>query len=547
MAFVKAENVGNQFNGLGGLPILRQLGLLVGLAASVAVGVAIVMWAQTPGYRLLYSDVSPQDAAQIASTLQSGGFEYKVDENTGKVWIAGDSMHKARMLLASQGLPEGGNIGFELMDKTDTFGSSQFVESIRYQRALEGELARTISTLKSIKNARVHLAIPKQSVFVRNRKKPSASVTVGLYPGRYLEKGQVQAIVGLISSSVPELEAGMITVVDQVGKMLTDDNDESMAFSGKQLDYKNKIEQSYVKRIEEILGPIVGDGRVRAQVNAEINFTMTEKTQESFNPDQSAVRSEKISEESRGGEAGPDGVPGALTNQPPAAGTVTGNTGDTATSVAAGVVDKMLQSTRNFELDRTISHTKLETGNIHRLSVAVLIDNKQAAEAGGESTPYSEQEIKLFNQLVRDAVGFNIRRGDSVNVINAAFSPLPEPEALPEIPIWEQSWVWDIAKQALGGLAVLMLVFGVLRPVMRELASKGVEFKEQTQQLLAAQGIQTVDEDGAQVTLSGQATGQQIQQQGQHESNINSAIAMVDQDPRTVAQVLKTWVATDGG
>ena len=545
MALVKAENVGNQFNGLGGLPILRQLGLLIGLAASVAVGVAIVMWSQTPNYRLLYSDISSQDSAQIASALQSGGVEYKIDEASGQVWVGGDSTHKARMLLASQGLPQGGNVGFELMDKTDTFGSSQFVESIRYQRALEGELARTISTLKSIKSARVHLAIPKQSVFVRNRKKPSASVTVGLYPGRYLEKAQVQAIVGLISSSVPELEASMITVVDQVGKMLTDDSDEAMAFSGKQLDYKNKIEQSYVKRIEEILGPIVGDGRVRAQVNADINFTVTEKTQESYNPDQSAVRSEKISEESRGGESGAGGVPGALTNQPPAAGTLTGET-DTAGSVAAKMVDKMLQSTRNYELDRTISHTKLATGNIHRLSVAVLIDNKSAAEEGGDAKPYSEQEINLFNQLVRDAVGFNIRRGDSVNVINAAFSPILEPEALPEVPIWEQSWVWDIGKQALGGLAVLLLVFGVLRPVMKELASKGVEFKEQTQQLLAAQGIQTVDEDGAQVTLSGQATGQQLQQQG-HDSNVNSAIAMVDQDPRTVAQVLKTWVATDGG
>jgi len=543
MALVKAENVGNQFNGMGTLPIFRQLGLLIGLAASVAVGISIVMWAQTPNYRILFSDISGQEAAQIASALQSGGFEYKIDEAKGQVWVGGDSAHKARMLLASQGLPQGGNVGFELMDKSESFGSSQFVESVRYQRALEGELSRTISTLKSIKSARVHLAIPKQSVFVRNRKKPSASVTVGLYPGRYLEKGQVQAIVGLVSSSVPELEAGMITVVDQVGRMLTDDQDEAMAFSGKQLEYKNKIEKSYVKRIEEILSPIVGGGRVRAQVNADINFTVTEKTQESFNPDQSAVRSEKISEESRGGGSGAGGVPGALTNQPPEAGTLDGGVG--AASVAASMVDKMLQSTRNFELDRTISHTKLATGNIHRLSVAVLIDNKLSPD-GGESTPYSEQEISLFNQLVRDAVGFNNRRGDSVNVINAAFSPIAEPEVLPEPSIWEQSWVWDIGKQALGGLAVLLLVFGVLRPVMKELASKGVDMKEQTQQLLMAQGVQTVDEDGSQVTLSGQAVGQQGQQQA-NDSNVNSAIAMVDQDPKTVAQVLKTWVATDGG
>jgi len=542
MALVQAENVGNQFTGLGGLPILRQLGLLIGLAASVAVGMAIVMWSQTPSYRLLYSDVSSQDAAQVAAALQSGGFEYKVDDESGRIWVAGDAMHEARMMLASQGLPEGGSVGFEIMDNKDAFGSSQFIESIRYQRALEGELARTISSLKSIQSARVHLAIPKQSVFVRNKKKPSASVTVGLYPGRFLEQGQVRAIVGLISSSVPELEASMITVVDQIGKMLTSEHDAAMAFSTKQLEYKNKIEQSYIERIEGILSPIIGDGRVRAKVNAEIDFTVTEKTQELFNPDQVAIRSEQTSTESRGSGSGPTGVPGALTNQPPEAGTVDGGTTNGTGTAASEMVNKMLQSTRNYELDKTISHTRLATGSVRRLSVAVLIDNKQSGEEGGETTAYTEDEIQRFNQLVRDSVGFNVRRGDSVNVINVAFSPIPEPEALPEVPLWEQSWVLDIGKQALGGLAVLLLVFGVLRPVMRELASKGVEFKKQNQQLMVTQGT----EEDAQVTLSPQAAAQQVQQQG-HESNIASAIAMVDQDPRTVAQVMKTWVATDGG
>jgi len=543
MALVQTENVGNQFVGLGGLPIFRQLGLLIGLAASVAIGLAIVMWSQTPGYRLLYSDVSSQDSAQVAAALQSGGFEYKIDDATGRIWIAGGSMHEARMMLASQGLPEGGNVGFELMDNKDTFGSSQFIESIRYQRALEGELARTISSLKSIQTARVHLAIPKQSVFIRNRKKPSASVTVGLYPGRYLEPGQVRSIVGLISSSVPELEASMITVVDQIGKMLTSEHDEEMAFSAKQLEYKKKVERSYTERIEDILSPIVGDGRVRAKVNAEIDFTVTEKTQESFNPDQSAVRSEQTSSESRGGGSGPVGVPGALSNQPPEAGTVGG--GETgAVATVASMANKMLQSTRNYELDKTISHVRLAAGAVRRLSVAVVIDNKAAVAEGGETVAYTDVEIQRFNQLVRDSVGFNVRRGDSVNVINAAFSPIIQPEPLPEVPLWEQSWVWDIGKQVLGGLAVLLLVFGVLRPVMRELASKGIEFKSQNQNLLQSQG--GMDGDDTQVTLSAEASAQQIQQQG-HESNIASASAMVDQDPRTVAQVMKTWVATDAG
>jgi len=542
MALVKTENVGNQFTGLGGLPVLRQLGLMVGLAASVAIGVAIVMWSQTPGYRLLYSDLSAADSAQVASSLQQSGLEYKVDEADGSVWVSGASMHEARMLLASQGLPEGGNVGFELMDNSDGFSSSQFVESVRYQRALEGELARTISTIKSVQNARVHLAIPKQSVFVRNRKKPSASVTVGLYAGRVLEAAQVRAIVNLVSSSVPELEAGMVTVVDQAGKMLTDEQGGDMVFSTRQLDYKHQIEESYAKRIETILSPIVGDGRIRAQVNADIDFTVTEQTQELFNPDQSAVRSEQTSQESRAGGNGPNGVPGALTNSPPEAGTVVEGDNGNGESLAAAVTNKMLTATRNFELDKTISHTRLATGNIRRLSVAVLVDNKLVPGGEpGQTTPFDEEEIQRFNQLVKDAVGFNIRRGDSVSVINAAFTVAPEPEPLPEPPIWQQDWVLDIAKQTLGGVAVLLLIFGVLRPVMRELAQKGIELKE-------VQGTAAIDheEDDTQVTLSAQNAAQQIQQQS-HDSNLNSAISMVDQDPRTVANVLKNWVATENG
>jgi len=541
MALVKTENVGNQFAGLGGLPVLRQLGLMIGLAASVAIGVAIVMWSQTPGYRLLYSDLSAADSAQVASALQQSGLEYKIDEADGSVWVSGTSMHEARMLLASQGLPEGGNVGFELMDNQDGFSSSQFVESVRYQRALEGELARTISTIKSVQNARVHLAIPKQSVFVRNRKKPSASVTVGLYTGRVLEAAQVRAIVNLVSSSVPELEASMVTVVDQAGKMLTDEQSGDMVFSTRQLDYKHQIEESYAKRIEAILSPIVGDGRIRAQVNADIDFTVTEQTQELFNPDQSAMRSEQTSQESRAGGSGPNGVPGALSNSPPEAGTVEEN--GNGESAPAAVMKSMLTATRNFELDKTISHTRLATGNIRRLSVAVLVDNKLVLGGEpGQTTPFNDEEIARFNQLVKDAVGFNIRRGDSVNVINAAFTPVPEPEPLPEPPIWQQDWVLDIAKQTLGGIAVLLLIFGVLRPVMRELAQKGVELKE----VQGTAAIEHSDDEDTQVTLTAQNAAQQIQQQS-HDSNLNTAISMVDQDPRTVANVLKNWVATENG
>lgn len=540
MALVKAENVGNQFSGFTGLPALRQLGLMIGLAASVALGVAIVMWAQTPSYRLLYNNLSNQDAAQVVEALQQAGVKYKADESNGSIWVAGGELHNARMQLASQGLPEGTGVGFEIMDGQDGFGSSQFVESVRYQRALEGELARTISTIKSIQSARIHLAIPKQSVFVRKRKKASASVTLSLYPGRQLEAGQVQAIVNLVSSSVPDLENSMITVVDQQGRLLTDVHGSDMAFSAKQLDYKHQLEESYARRIENILSPIVGLGRVKAQVNAELDFTVTERTQELYNPDQAALRSEQTVEETRGAGGNAAGVPGALSNQPPENATLSTETADGNVASAAVMVNSSRRSTRNFEVDKTISHTRLATGTIHRLSVAVLVDNKQDAE-GGEAKPYTDEEIQRFTQLVRDAVGFNVRRGDSLNVVNIAFTQPPEPEALPEPSILEQAWVWDAGKQVLGGIAVLFLVFGVLRPVLRELAQKGIDMEKMAGQLRG----QVLGDGESDVMLSASATAQQIQQKS-HESNLNTAMSMVDQDPRTVAQALKGWVAADG-
>jgi len=546
MALVKTENVGNQFTGFGVLPAVRQLGLMIGLAASVALGVAVVMWSQTPSYKLLYNSLSNQDTAEVVGSLQQAGIEYKVDESTGTVWVPGADVHNARMQLASQGLPEGTGSGFELMDKEDGFGSSQFVESIRYQRALEGELARTIMTFKSVQSARVHLAVPKQSVFVRNRKMPSASVTVGLYPGRFLEPAQVQAIVNMVSSSVPNLESKQVTVVDQLGKLLTDDGDMMTGGSLKQLDYKSKLEKLYSKRIEALLTPIVGEGRIRAQVNTEIDFTFVEKTQESFNPDQPAVRSEQTSKETRSGLAGLAGVPGSLTNTPPPAGTLE-NVESEPAPASSSPQNSMQRSTRNYELDKTISHTKLAAGSLRRLSVAVLLDDKQSTVEGeeGETAPYTEIQIAQLTKLVKETIGFNARRGDSIKIINIAFTPVAAVEALPEPGLLEQDWVWDMGKQALGGLAVLLLVFGVLKPVLRELAQKGVDAKKAPQQQIGSDGLLLEGED-EQVTLSAQAAAQSIQQQS-HDIALNAVTGMVDQDPKTVAQVLKNWVATDGG
>jgi len=545
MALVKTENVATQFTGFSGLPLLRQLGLMIGLAASVAVGVSVVMWAQTPNYRLLFNSVDAEEVAQIVDTLQKSGIEHKIDEATGGVWVQGDQVHDARLKLANQGLSGGAAGGYKLMDEDQGFGGSQFMEKVRYQRALESELAHTITTINNVKSARVHLAMPKQSVFVRNRQKPSASVVVTLMAGRTLQEQQTQSIINLVSTGIPNLEAKHVTVVDQAGRLLSGDNsDDAMTFSTKQLGYKKKLEDGYSKRIERILSPIVGVGGVNAQVNADLDFTMTEQTQESFNPDLAAVRSEQIFEESGKAILQAAGVPGSLTNQPPEAGQINaaGNANDAANAASTAGGNSRKRAVRNYEIDKTISHTTINAGNVRRLSVAVLIDDKKSFDGNGEvvSTAFTPEEIATFNALVKEAIGFNGQRGDTVQISNVSFSKPQAPEALPEPSLLEQPWVMDLGKQALGALAVILLIFGVLKPVLKELAAKGVESKQ-----LAVAAVEPNDDD--QIVMNEGAVQKQLDNvaASQYENSMQTVKSMVAQDPRRVAQVVKTWVGDE--
>ncbi len=556
MAMVKAETV----NGFQGLPALRQIGLMVGLAASVALGVAVVLWSQQPSYTLLYANLGSKDAGQVIEALQKSAIGFKVDETTGAVMVESGKVQSARMELAKDGLPEGNAMGFEMLQKEQGFGTSQFIETARFQRALEGELSRTISTLRNIKSARVHLAIPKRSVFLRERSDPSASVLVDLYSGRSLDEGQIAAIVHLVSSSVPHLKPASITVVDQRGELLSSGgSDDGMAPTSSQFSYNRKLELTYVERIRQLLEPVIGAGRVRASVNADLDFTVTERTQETYNPDLPALRSEQVSEDSSSAGAGASGIPGALSNQPPeeavlqqpggvaAAGQGAGAQGTTAPVVP---VNNSKSSTRNYELDKTISHTKLASGTIRRLSIAVVIDDKQELDDNDElvSKSWSDEELTRFTSLVKDAVGFNLQRGDTLNVINSTFISLPEAEALPEPSLMEQPWVWDVARQAAGALGLLIVVFGVLKPVMRSLAEKGARNMQAGAMVPAAAtaGQPGVGED--QLSLSG-ANPQQAQlaapQMG-YEQQLESARSVVGEDPKRVAQVVKNWVGEDG-
>ncbi len=547
MAMVKEETV----QGFQGLPALRQIGLMIGLAASVALGVAVVLWSQEPNYTVLYAGLGNKDAGEVVDALKKTGIAFEVDQNTGAVMVASNRVRDARMELAREGLPEGSAMGFEMLQKDQGFGTSQFIETARYQRALEGELSRTISTLRNVETARVHLAIPKRSVFLRDRANPTASVMVDLYSGRSLDEEQVAAIVHLVSSSVPHLEPEKVTIVDQRGNLLSNGaGDSEMAPSSSQFSYNRKLEMTYTDRIRKLLEPIVGRGRIRATVNADLDFTVTERTRESYNPDLPALRSEQISEDISRESSGASGIPGALSNQPPPdAGLQDPNTpaDDTGTTSASG--NRSKRSVRNYELDKTISHTRLASGNIRRLSIAVVVDNKQELDEDEElvSKPWSDAELDRFTALIKESVGFNGQRGDTVNVINASFVPPPEPEEVPEASLLEQPWIWDVAKQAAGALGLLIVVFGVLKPVMRSLAEKGVQNVQQQAALAAAAAAGGNAEAGAQDQLSLTGGSPQLAApQGGYEQNLETAKGAVNEDPKRVAQVVKNWVGEDG-
>ncbi len=537
------------------VPAVRQLGIMLGIAASVAIGVAVVLWSQTPNYALLYSSMAEKEVSEVLDSLNKLNIDYKIDAASGSVLVPAGKLDELRLKLAGQGLPRGGGIGFELLEKESSFGTSQLVEQARYQRAIEGEIARSITSIQNVRSARIHLALPKQSAFVRKRKKASASVFVNLYSGRGLEKGQVEAIVHLVASSVPQLESSNVTLVDQSGRLLSSESGSSdVLLTSKQFDYKQQVENHLIDRIETILTPLVGSSGMRAQVTADIDFTITERTQDSYNPEMPSLRSEQT-EEQLSQTSSVQGVPGALSNQPPAAG-VAPETATTEGAVAGDSqpLNSTKRATRNFELDKTITHTRLASGEIGRLSVAVVIDDQHLLGQDGNATQkaYTEEELMRMTSLVKQAVGFDVVRGDVVTVSNISFKMPEVLEALPELEIWEQGWFWDVVKQALGGLVVLFLIFGVLRPTLRSLM-KPVEIKTISD---AGEGVDVDGQkalpagaEGGMSSASGEAGEEEIlmlDSPSGYEKRVEFAQKMVDDDPKRVAQVVKTWVSTDG-
>lgn len=548
---------GDFAEGFSNLNLLRQAGLMVGLAASVAIGFAVVLWTQGEDYRPLYGSLNNLDAANVVQVLDQNQIKYKLDINSGAVLVAADDIHMARLKLAELGIPGKDNTGFELLDQEQPLGTSQFMENTRYHRGLEGELARTITSITSIRKARVHLAIPKRSVFVRDARKPTASVFVEVFAGRSVEPAQVRAITNLVASSIPELDKEDVTVVDQHGNLLsTGDEHDELLLAGKQHTYTKSVEDSLIKRVNSILLPVVGSGKFRAEVSADIDFTAVEQAAETFNPDLPAVRSEQTLNEQRAAGDFPAGIPGALTNQPPGTTTQVPEQVDPVTGqpVPASVPrNTREQATRNYELDRTISYTRHQQGTLKRLTVAVVVDDKIVKDAEGNESrvPWTDNELERLSILVRNAVGFSAVRGDSVNVLNSPFMGADDSLMFSDAgkaPWWE-TWILPNIKYLSGVLIILLLIFGLLLPIFRSLTRSGQQLTEQEEaRQLAALEAAGLGYDGLSdetVTLTG---GDALMLPGPeegYEQQLNAIKGLIADDPGRVAQVVKKWINKD--
>ena len=533
-----------QLSGPGGRQVVA---MMLAAATAVALAVGAWMWSQTPDYRVLFSNVNDRDGGAIIASLTQMNVPYKFADGGGAILVPATHVHEARLRLASQGLPKGSLVGFELMESSK-LGTSQFLEQINFQRALEGELARSIQSVSAVGAARVHLAIPKPSVFMREQQKPSASVLVNLNAGRTLEPGQVSAIVHLVSSSVPDLMVKNVTVIDQSGNLLSAQNDtqQQTGLDPGQLKDLKAMELDYAQRIESIVLPVVGNDNVHAQVAADIDFSQTEQAEEVYRPNQSAaaaaIRSQTSNESiSSGGGAQSGGVPGALSNQPPAPATAPINgkpaagaaaAASPATTAATSTSNTNKNSAINYEVDKSLKHIRHSTGNIKRLSVAVVVNYRKITAKDGKVSykPRSEDDMAQINKLVREAMGFTETRGDTVTVANTAFT-LPDAEALEAVPFWKEPGTWalaqEIGKHLLIAAVVLFLFFKVLRPMFRAAMTPP---PQETQALPAGT-------PGAVPGMIGGAAS--------YQANLDSAKQLARQEPKLVANIVRTWVAGD--
>jgi len=524
----------------------QKLGAMAAIALAIALLVGAWLWTKEPPYGVLFSNLSDQDGGQIVTALQQQNIPYKYTEGGGAIMVPVGQVHDVRLRLASQGLPKGGLVGFEVMEN-QKLGISQFAEQINYQRGLEGELARSIQTLGAVRAARVHLAIPKQTAFLRDDLKPSASVLVSLQPGRALDPAQIAGIIHLVSSSVPQLNPSNVSVIDQDGKLVSQRQDgfKSDVLNPSQLGYVKEVEAQYLKRVEAILEPLFGKGNFRAQITADIDFSNFDQVEESYLPNptpDTAIRSQQTAE-SGAGSPPAVGVPGALTNQPPVP--ATAPITNPQVGGAAGGTGQNNNFTRNatinYELDKTVRHTRGTPGVVKRLSVAVAVNHKQVIGNDGKPgkpTPPGAEELKRVNDLVREAVGFNAKRGDSINIAAASFVQ-SEAEAIPELPVWKDPSSIAFAKEALKYLVFALIAWLVwaklLKPVITMItaATQRAEAEKRAAAEVGGAGAGPAEEGGL-------PPGQSF------EDKLKAAREAAHQEPKLIAELIREWMSGGG-
>jgi flagellar M-ring protein FliF len=518
----------------------QKLGAMAAIALAIALLVGAWLWTKEPPYGVLFSNLSDQDGGQIVTTLQQKNVPYKYSEGGGAILVPVSMVHDVRLQLASQGLPRGGMVGFEIMEN-QKLGQSQFAEQIHYQRGLEGELARSIQTLGAVRAARVHLAMPKQTAFLRDELKPSASVLVSLQPGRALELKQIAGIIHLVSSSVPQLNPANVSVIDQDGNLISQQQDplKNAGLDPNQLKYVKEIETQYQKRVEAILEPLVGKSNFRAQVTADVDFSHIDQVAESYKPNpapESAIRSQQTAETGNGSPPA-IGVPGALSNQPPVPATAPITTPQAGGASGTGSKDNNYtrNATTNYELDKTVRHTRGTPGVVRRLSVAVAVNHKKGPEKDGKpgkATPPSADEIKRINDLVRQAVGFSESRGDSINVAAASFVAA-EPEVIPELPLWKDPNIIAFAKEAAQYLIFALIAFLIWSKLLKPIF-----------EMLAATAHRIEAEEKAAEQAAGEAAEGHLAHAGPTlDDRVKAAQDTAHQNPKVVAELIKEWMS----
>ena len=570
---------GEFVSGFGALPMVRQVGLLVGIAASIALGVAAVLWLQEPDYKPLTGGWATYDAKQVSEVLQAKSIKFRIEPESGMLLVDASRLVDARMALAGEELLGSATGAAKSADAEMPFGSSQQAETNRFLHTLESELAATIATVNSVKSARVHIAMPRATAFVRDQRKPSASVALVLQPGRTLERPQVRAVMNLVARAVPELKPEEVTIVDQQGELLSGQEDDQIGeATDRQYKYTRKLESDLARKVQDILIPTVGDGRFRVQVSAEVDFTWQEETAEQFNPDLPAIRSEQTVEEQRAGNAPESGVPGALSNTPPAPTTtpeslaagaanlapVAGGTAPNAAS-ASSPGNSRRESTRNYELDRKYSHVQRPLGQVRRLSVSVLVDDvptnppplaAPAAAVDGATTPkaatvafepWTDAELERLSIMVKNAIGYDAARGDVVSVLNAPFIELPE-EVAQSPPFWTQPWFQDALKMLLIAGVVMSVVFGVLRPAFRMVTRVGNDVEASAlappppNPLITDEQLDDTLDDVVALSPSAQSV---LASSAGYGPQLDAVRGLIAADPARVAAVVKSWVAIE--